>query len=66
MTVKDVAELVEECQDTHETLTESKASVRLGKKVEGLISQVDQTLWQLEKDYVAGDSVDLASAQQNM
>ena len=57
-----MAELAEESQVAQEALMESKASVRLGKKVEDLIAQVDSTLWQLEKEYVSGDS-QLASAQ---
>ena len=62
---QDVAELAEECQEAQEALTESKASVRLGRKVEDLIAQVDSTLWQLEKDYVSGEGQDLARAQSN-
>ena len=56
---------MEESHEAQEQLAESKASVRLGKKVEELISQVDSTLWQLEKDYVSGDSEGLASAQED-
>ena len=48
-----------------EELTESKASVRLGKKVEAMISQLDDTLWQLEKDYIAGDTKGLVDAQED-
>ena len=62
---QDVAELVEESQEAQKELKESKASERLGRKVEGLITQLDSTLWQLERDYVSGDSHDLATAQQD-
>ncbi|CAI8058225.1 Mitochondrial proton/calcium exchanger protein [Geodia barretti] len=62
---EDVAELAEESQEAQEALMESKASVRLGKRVEDLISQVDSTLWQLEKDIVSGEGQDLSSAQPN-
>lgn len=48
-----------------EKLTESKASVRLGKKVEAMISQIDGTLWQLEKDYIAGDTNGLVNVQED-
>ena len=57
-----MAELAEEAR---EELTESKASVRLGKKVEALISQIDGTLSQLEKDYIAGGSQGLANVQEH-
>ena len=60
-----MAELAEESQEAQEALMESKASVRLGKKVEDLISQVDSTLWQLEKEIVSGEGQDLSSAQPN-
>jgi LETM1 and EF-hand domain-containing protein 1 len=60
---EDVAELAEECEEAQEELMESKASVRLGRKVEDLISQLDSTLWQLERDYLAGDSTGLANIQ---
>ena len=60
-----MAELAEESQEAQEALMESKASVRLGKRVEDLISQVDSTLWQLEKDIVSGEGQDLSSAQPN-
>jgi LETM1 and EF-hand domain-containing protein 1 len=60
---EDVAELVEKSVGADEEITESKASVRLGKKVEAMISRLDSTLGQLEKDYVAGDSQGLVSVQ---
>ena len=59
-----MAELVEKSVSAEE-ITESKASVRLGKKVEAMISRLDSTLGQLEKEYVAGDRQGLASVQQD-
>jgi len=47
-----VADLAEECRDE---VVESKGSVRLGKKVESIISQIDQTVSQLEAELV-GDT----------
>lgn len=62
---QDVAELAEECRGAEEELTESKASARLGKKVEAMISRLDSTLLQLEKDYIADGSQGLADIQED-
>ena len=43
--LQDVADLAEECEDE---LVESKASVRLGRQVDAMISRVDRTLESLE------------------
>ena len=44
--MQEVAELAKECAvaDDGEVLTESKASARLGRRVEGLISQVNRAI----------------------
>jgi len=47
-----VADLAKECQICDEVLTESKASVRLGRKVEGIIAQVDSALKNVNIDDV--------------
>lgn len=60
--VQDVAELAEECVAAEEELAESKASARLGKRVEAMISRLDSTLLQLE-DYIADGSRGLAHVQ---
>ena len=49
---QDVADLAGECQD--EELQESKGSVRLGRRVEAMINQVDVALQRLE---ASSDSV---------
>ncbi len=52
---QDVADLAVECTD--EELQESKASARLGRRVEAMISKVDMTLQTLQSDFVSsGDS----------
>ena len=58
-----MAELVEKSVGAEKEIKESKASARLGKKVEAMISRLDSTLGQLEKDYVADGSKGLASVQ---
>ena len=57
---------MEECVEAEEELSESKASMRLGKTVEAMISQLDSTLLQLEKNYIVGGTQDLASAQDGL
>ena len=47
-----MAELAEECAKVHEELSESKGSALLGKKVDVMISKLDETLRALEKGYV--------------
>ena len=47
--LQDVADLAEEC---HDEVVESKGSVRLGRRVESIISQIDQTISQLEGELV--------------
>ena len=46
---QDVADLAEEC---HDEVVESKGSVRLGRRVESIIGQIDQTISQLEGELV--------------
>ena len=50
---QDVADLVEECEGEPEALQESKASVRLGQRVEAMLNKLDHTLRVLESEYVA-------------
>ena len=47
---QDVEDLAKECEDE---LRESKASARLGRKVDAMISRLDQALQQLEDDLVS-------------
>lgn len=51
--LKDVADLVEECEGEDVSLKESKASVRLGRRVEVMLDKIDSTLHRLESEYVA-------------
>ena len=63
--VQDVAVLAEECAAADEELTESKGSARLGKRVEAMISRLDDTLQQLENDYIADGSQGLEGVQED-
>ena len=44
---KDVADLVEECEDE---ISESKGSARLGRRVDAMLSKIDLTLQGLEPE----------------
>ena len=48
--VQDVEDLAKECEDE---LQESKASARLGRKVDAMIGKLDQALQELEDDLVS-------------
>ena len=47
---QDVEDLAKECEDE---LQESKASARLGRKVDAMIGRLDQALQELEDDLVS-------------
>ena len=51
--LQDVADLAEESQGEAEALKESKASERLGRRVEVMLNKIDHTLRKVESDYVA-------------
>ena len=59
---QDVADLAVECKD--EELKESKGSARLGRKVDALISKIDQTILQLESGFVTEGNGALQKAQE--
>jgi hypothetical protein len=48
--VQDVEDLAKECEDE---LQESKASARLGRKVDAMIGRLDQALQEVEDDLVS-------------
>ncbi|XP_065883328.1 mitochondrial proton/calcium exchanger protein-like isoform X2 [Dysidea avara] len=60
---EDVADLAKECQISDEVLTESKASIRLGRKVEGIIAQVDSALKSVNVDDVVESEVTITTEE---
>lgn len=59
--MQEVAELAKECAvaDDGEVLTESKASARLGRRVEGLISQVNRAIDAINIDDIPVEESDI-------
>lgn len=61
---QDIEDLALECSDGDETLQESVASKRLGRKVESIIDVLDSTLSNLEKDFVySKTNLDMLNSQ---
>ena len=56
--IQDIADLAQECSEGEEKLEESIASERLGRRVEAMLSKVDKTLSNLERDFVTRDEGD--------
>ena len=57
--LKDIANLAHECAEGEEQLVESVASRRLGRKVETMISTIDETLADLEQQYIGSSQNEL-------
>ena len=59
---EDVADLAVECRD--EELKESKGSARLGRRVESMISKIDQAVQRLDRDFVSSSNGALQRMQE--
>ena len=59
---EDVADLAVECRD--EELKESKGSARLGRRVESMISKIDQAVQRLDRDFVSSSDGSLQKMQE--
>ena len=57
-----MADLAVECRD--EELKESKGSARLGRRVESMISKIDQAVQRLDRDFVSSSNGALQRMQE--